>query len=113
MLIDKLAAGVVQLQTPIGPRYLMPSFPQRVYFLWVFRHFPILPHAVLSGRQQRMIDRMCSEQVFALRPLVDGLYQAPVIGIVERRPVVGTPLPPRRPIASESAGLPAEARQQP
>lgn len=114
MLIDKLAAGVVQVQTPIGPRYIMPSFLQRVYLLWVFRNFPILPHAVLSGRQQRMIDRMCSEQVFASLPYVDGLNEAPVIGIIERRPPVGaSPLPPRRAAARDSAGMTAEARQRP
>ena len=114
MLIDKLAVGVVQVQTPIGPRYLMPSFLQRVYLLWVFRNFAILPHAVLSGRQQRMIDRMCSEQVFASLPYVDGLNEAPVIGIIERRPPVGTsPLPPRRPVADESSGMTAEVRQRP
>ena len=113
-MIEKLAAGVVQVQTAIGPRYLMPSFLQRVYFLWVFRNFPILPHAVLSARQQRMIDRMCSEQVFASLPYVDGLDEAPVIGTIERRPVMGAaPLPPRRPVASETAGLPAEAQQRP
>jgi hypothetical protein len=114
MLIDKLAAGVVQVQTPIGPRYIMPSFLQRVYLLWVFRNFPILPHAVLSARQQGMIDRMCSEQVFAALPYVDGLNEAPVIGIIERRPPVGTsPLPPHRPVTRESAGMTAEVRQRP
>jgi hypothetical protein len=113
MLIDKLAAGVVQVQTPIGPRYIMPSFRQRVYLLWVFRNFPILPHAVLSERQQRMIDRMCSEQAFASLPYADGLNEAPVIGIIEHRPPVGTsPLAPRR-VASDSAGMTAEARQRP
>ena len=113
MLIDKLAAGVVQVQTPIGPRYVMPSFTQRVYLLWIFRNFPILPHAVLSGRQQRMIDRMCSEQRFASLAYADGMDEAPVIGTVERRPPVGTgPLPPRRPVASESSQLAAEARQR-
>jgi hypothetical protein len=114
MLIDKLAAGVVQVQTPIGPRYVMPSFLQRVYLLWVFRNFAILPHAVLSGRQQRMIDRMCSEQVFASLPYADGLNEAPVIGIIERRPPVGTsPLPSRRPVADESSGMTVEVRQRP
>jgi len=114
MVIEKLAAGVVQVQTPIGPRYVMPSFIQRVYLLWVFRNFPILPHAVLSQRQQRMIDRMCSEQVFASLPYVDGLDEAPVIGTVEHRPAIGTEsLPPRRPPARETAGMTAEVRQRP
>ena len=114
MLIDKLAAGVVQVQTPIGPRYVMPSFVQRVYLLWMFRNFPILPHAVLSGRQQRMIDRMCSEQRFASLAYAGGMDEAPVIGTVEHRPpAAAAPLPPRRPVASEaSSGLAAEARQR-
>ena len=100
MLIEKLAAGVVQVQTPIGPRYVMPSFLQRVYLLWMFRNFPILPHAVLNGRQQRMIDRMCSEQRFASMAYADGMDEAPVIGTVEHRPPIGADpvasAPPRR-----------------
>src|SRR6202008_1639095 len=86
MLIDKLTAGVVQVQTPIGPRYVMPSFLQRVYLLWMFRNFPILPHAVLNPRQQRMIDRMCSYQRFASAADAPGRDEAPVIGTIELRP---------------------------
>jgi hypothetical protein len=113
-MIDKLAAGVVQIHTPIGPRYVTLSLLQRIYFLWVFRNFPILPHAVLSRRQQQMIDRMCSEQVFASLPYVGGFDEAPVIGTIERRPAIGTePLPPRRPVARETSGLAAEAQQRP
>jgi len=110
MLIEKLAGGVVQVQTPIGPRYVVPSsFLQRVYLLWMFRNFAILPHAVLSRRQQQMIDRMCSEQRFASTLYLTGGDEAPVIGIVEQRPAV-TNLPPRRPVVSESGAL--EAQQQ-
>ena len=113
MLIEKLAAGVVQVQTPIGPRYVMPSFLQRIYLLWMFRNFPILPHAVLSGRQQRMIDRLCSEQRFASMAYADGMDEAPVIGTVERRPPIGDDrVTSRRPVASESQPLAAEARQR-
>jgi len=112
MWIEKLSDGVVQVQTPMGPRYLMPSFLQRVYFLWMFRNFPILPHAVLSTGQQRMVDRLCSEQRFVSMAYADGLEDAPVIGTVERRPRI-EPLPPRRPVVSEgSTGLPAEVRQR-
>lgn len=112
MWIEKLAEGVVQVQTPIGPRYLMPSFLQRVYFLWMFRNFPILPHAVLSRGQQRMIDRLCSEQRFVSMAYADGMEDAPVIGTVERRPKVDA-IPPRRPVASETAeALAAEVRQR-
>jgi len=110
MWIEKLTSGVVEVQTPIGPRYVLPSFLQRVYLLWMFRHFPILPHAVLSGGQQRMIDRLCSEQRFAARLYTDTMEEAPVIGTVERRPPL-TELPPRRPAAS-AASLAAEARQR-
>ncbi len=113
MLIEKLAAGVVRVQTPIGPRYVMPSFLQRLYLLWVFRNFKILPHAVLSPRQQRMIDRMCSEQRFASMVYAGGLEEAPVIGTVEHRPPLSPDaLPPRRPAARESS-LAAEVRQRP
>ena len=113
MWIEKLADGVVQVQTPIGPRYLMPSFLQRVYFLWMFRHFPILPHAVLSAGQQRMVDRLCSEQRFVSMAYADGLEDAPVIGTVERRPSRGPDSMMRRPVASEgSSALAAEVRQR-
>jgi len=113
MLIEKLAAGVVKVQTPIGPRYVMPSFSQRVYLLWMFRNFPILPHAVLNQRQQRMIDRMCSEQRFASMAYADGMHEAPVIGTVEHRPPIGADqLPRRRPATAEARGLAAEVRQR-
>ena len=114
MFIEKLVDGVIKVQTPIGPRYVMPSFIQRMYLLWMFRNFPILPHAVLNERQQRMIDRMCGEQRFASMAYADGMGEAPVIGTVEHRPPVGANvLPPRRPVASEtSQALAAEARQR-
>jgi hypothetical protein len=114
MWIEKLAEGVVQVQTPIGPRYVMPSFIQRIYLLWMFRNFPILPHAVLSKRQQRLIDRMCSEQRFASLAYADGMSDTPVIGTVERRPpIAADQMPPRRPVVSEGPrGMAAEARQR-
>ena len=112
MLIEKLAGGVARVQTPIGPRYVMPSFLQRIYLLWMFRHFAILPYAVLSIRQQRMIDRMCSEQPFESIACVNGMDEAPVIGTIERRPV-NPSQPPRRDVARETPTLAAEARQRP
>jgi len=113
MWIEKLAGGVVRVQTPIGPRFVLPSLSQRVYLMWMFRNFPILPHAVLNRRQQHMIDRMCSEQAFASIAYSDNMDEAPVIGTVEHRPPKGEPMPPRRPSSSEDArGLAAEARQR-
>jgi hypothetical protein len=115
MWIKKLSEGVVQLQSPIGHRYLMPSFLQRLYFLWMFRHFPILPHAVLGTWQQRMIDRLCSEQRFVSIAYADATKDAPVIGTVERCPKMGVvdSLPRRRPMTSEApSGLAEEVRQR-
>jgi hypothetical protein len=113
MWIEKLAAGLVEVQTPIGPRYVRPSFLQRIYLLWMFRNFPILPHAVLSSRQQRMIGRLCSEQRFLANVYTDTRDLAPVIGTVEHRPPIGPDsLPPRRPVASETVGIAAEVRQR-
>ena len=111
MWIEKLTSGVVEVQTPIGPRYVLPSFLERVYLLWMFRNFASLPHAVLSAGQQRLIDRLCSEQRFATMVYTDTMDEAPVIGTIEHRPAV-TELPPRRPVASASSALPAEARQR-
>jgi hypothetical protein len=113
MLIEKLAAGVVQVQTPIGPRYVMPSFLQRVYLVWMFRNFHILPHAVLNRRQQRMIDRMCGEQRFASMAYADGMDEAPVIGAIEHRPAIAADrLPSRRARTSDAGSLAAEVRQR-
>jgi hypothetical protein len=112
MWIEKLAAGVLQVETPIGPRYIFPKFHQRLYFLWMFRNFAVLPHAVLSRRQQRMIDRLCGEQRFASFAYANAMEEAPIIGTVERRPPVPMePLPPRRSAGGEGS-LAAEARPQ-
>jgi len=114
MWLDKLADGVVRVQTPIGPRYVMPSFLQRIYLLWMFRHFAVLPHNVLAPWQQRMIDKLCVNQKFESMAYSDALNEVPIIGTIERRPPMPPDLPPRRPAASEgSRGLAAEVRQRP
>ena len=47
---------------------------------------------------------MCGEQRFASMAYADGMDEAPVIGTVEHRPPIGADqLPPRRPVARESA----------
>lgn len=116
MLMEKLAAGVLRVQTAIGPRYLVPSWPQRAYLMWMFRNFNVLPHTVLSRRQQHMIDRLCSEQRFASVVYTDVMDEAPIIGTVERRPAGFEDLPPRRPAmgiaVTEPRIMPAEARPQ-
>ena len=68
----------------------------------------------LKKRQQRLIDRMCSQQRFASMAYADGMEEAPVIGTVEHRPLIGAAdqLPPRRPVASDATGMAAEVRQR-
>ena len=83
MWIDKLSAGVLRVMTPIGPRYIRPSFLERLYLVWIFRYFHTLPQQVLSYRQQRLIDRLCTSQEF-VSLLSNGFDEAPVIGTVER-----------------------------
>ena len=48
MWFEKLFAGVLRVLTPLGPRYIRPSFAQRIYLLWIFRHFKVLPLQVLT-----------------------------------------------------------------
>jgi hypothetical protein len=43
MWIERLLDGVLRVLTPLGPRYLSPSFLERVYLLWTFRNFTSLP----------------------------------------------------------------------
>ena len=85
---DKLAAGVLRVQTSIGPRYIGPSFRDRIFLLWIFRHFDNLPQQVLTGWQRKFIDRLCVDHHFIAMPQKN-LTEAPVIGTIERRPVTG------------------------
>src|SRR5690348_1409112 len=88
MWMEKLSAGVLRVLTPIGPRYIRPSFLQRLYLVWIFRYFHTLPQQVLSSRQQRLIDRLCTSQEF-VSLLSNGFDEAPVLGTVERlQPVI-------------------------
>jgi hypothetical protein len=86
MWIDKLAEGVIRILTPVGPRYVRLTFSQRLYFLWIFRHFDKLPQQVLSERQQRFIDQLCVEHRFISLP--SSMDEAPIIGTLERIPVM-------------------------
>jgi hypothetical protein len=99
MWIDKLAAGVVRIITPVGPRYIELSFWQRLYFLWIFRYFDKLPQQVLSARQQRLVDSLCVEQKFvSLRLTADENF---LIGTLERIALKQVEAP--RPAVAEAA----------
>jgi hypothetical protein len=108
-MTDKLNRGVVEILTPIGPRYLLPTFWQRLYFVWMFRHFSTLPQQVLSRYGLNMIESLCARQAFVR--FGHGPDEAPVIGTVERyqaKVLADETLPPRRPplrITEDPAGI--------
>jgi len=87
-MIEKLSSGVLRVLTPLGPRYVRPSFLQRLYLLWLFRNFPLLSPQVLSRRQQQIIDGFCNQHGFVSLSYKNGLVDAPVIGTLERRPAM-------------------------
>ncbi len=87
MWMEKLADGVLCVQTPIGLRYIRPSLWQRIYLVWIFRHFHTLPQQVLSAGQQRLIDTLCVEHRFVSLP--GEMEGVPIIGTLERRPPIG------------------------
>jgi len=86
-MLERLFAGVLRVLTPLGPRYIRPSLAQRVYLLWVFRHFEILPLQVLTRRQRRIIDALCVEPRFVSQMDAEGC-EAPILGTLERRPPI-------------------------
>ena len=86
MWLEKLSSGVLRVLTPLGPRYLNPSFVQRLYLIWIFRHFETLPVKVLNGRQRRMVENMCANNQFVSIDLA--VDYAPLLGTLEQRPPV-------------------------
>src|SRR5213595_1155602 len=112
MLLEKLASGVLRVLTPLGPRYLQPSFAQRLHLLWVFRNFQTLPVKVLSSRQRRLVESMWAADQFV--SFGAGVDDAPLLGTLEQRP----PMPesvPRRPstsVADSVAPFAAETRRR-
>ena len=108
MRIDKLTGGVLRVITPVGPRYIRPSFVQRIYLLWVFRHFQVLPQQVLTARQQRLIDNLCARQKYMTW---DGQLEpeTPILGTLEKRPPAS--VRNEEPVYGVSGNL-AEVRQR-
>jgi hypothetical protein len=113
MWMEKLASGVLQVLTPLGPRYIQPSFWQRVHLLWIFRNFEVLPLQVLTARQQRLIDELCAEQRFVALSHSILLEDAPILGTVEKRPPIDVERPlDRKPSVDEVAPFAADVRQR-
>ncbi|HZQ70997.1 MAG TPA: hypothetical protein VFA68_20890 [Terriglobales bacterium] len=106
MWLDKLADGVLRVTTPLGPRYIELSFRQRVYLIWVFRNFRVLPMQVLGQRQQRLVESLCASQRFVSVP-AQGWEEGFIIGTVERRPRIEVEtLPEKKPSAAVSDSVP-------
>ena len=111
MWIEKLTDGVLQLDTPIGPRYVQPTLAQRVYLMWTFRNFISLPQQVLRPWERRLIDRLWSENRFVSLSAV-GEPELPIIGKVERRaPALAEALPIRKPVSGSKPAVAEQSRE--
>lgn len=113
MWMEKLSNGVLRILTPLGPRYIQPTFWQRVRLLWTFRNFEVLPLQVLKPSEQRLIEDLCADHRF-VSLATNVLEDAPILGTLERRPPVEVErLPERKPSAGEVATpFAADVRQQ-
>ena len=109
MWIEKLTDGVLELDTPIGSRYVQPNLLERAYLIWTFRNFFSLSQAVLRPWERRLIDRLWNENRFVSLSIV-GSQDRPVIGRVEQRAATKAEVVPiRKPVASSK---PVVAEQQ-
>ena len=112
MWLEKLSYGVLRVLTPLGPRYLNPSFAQRLYLLWIFRNFETLPVKVLSPRQQRWIDAICARHGFATVLESNGLMDTPLLGTLEQRPPVAPPRQSERSVPEAVSPFAADFQQR-
>ena len=111
MWIEKLAQGVLQVDTQIGPRFIEPNLLERALLLWTFRNFISLPQQVLSAREQQLVDRLCSEQRFV--PMADAAGKdKPLIGRIESRPPIQPePADARKPASIRKSSLPERGNE--
>jgi len=111
MWIEKLTHGILELDTPVGPRYLELNFLERALLTWTFRNFSSLPQEVLRRSERQLIDRLWNENRFVSLS-VDGTRDRPVIGRVERRVLASVEaMPERKPPAASKPGLADEGRE--
>ena len=96
MWLEKLSLGVLRVLTPLGPRYVNPSFVQRLYLLWIFRNFHTLPVKVLSPRQQKRIDMICAQHGFVSLLQLNELAEPAILGTLEQRPPLKASPTPQR-----------------
>lgn len=111
MWFEKLVRGALELDTPLGPRYLQPNFLQRALLIWTFRNFFSLPQQVLRSSERRLIDRLWSENRFISLSAV-GAPDRPIIGRIERRtPAAVEVLPQRKPVAASQSAVAEQGRE--
>ena len=84
MWISNIRWGVLCLATPVGVRYVRPAFLERLYLMWLFRHFSVLPQKVMSGHAQALIENICARQHTGPDGSFYSITDQPVIGTVER-----------------------------
>ena len=111
-MIGKLSSGVLRVLTPLGPRYIKPTFRQRIYLLWIFRNFDLLPLQVLTARQRQLIDALCAEQRFVSVAENSGIEDAPILGTIERRPPVEMEAETEKRQSARAAAAPAGGVRQ-
>ena len=82
-LLFKLSDGVLRIQTEEGPRYVALDRFERLYLLWVFRHFNALPVEVFP-RGERAVQKLLARDRAWGCMLRD--IQPSVIGTIDARP---------------------------
>ena len=92
MWMEKIRHGVLQISTDSGPRYVAPSFVERIQLLWMFRNFHILPQQVLSRHERQLIEMLCTEERLGRGRNGHANDELCLIGTVERP----AQLPPRK-----------------
>ncbi len=111
MWIEKLTDGVIELDTPIGSRYVQPNLVERAYLIWTFRNFFSLPQQVLRPWERRLIDRLWSENRFVSLTAA-GAADRPVIGRIERRAAAKAEVVPiRKPVSGSKSAVTQQGRE--
>src|ERR1700738_4085450 len=105
MWIEKLTDGVLEVDTPIGPRYVQPNLVQRAYLIWTFRNFVSLPQQVLRPWERRLIDRLWSENRFVSVSAAGAPPRHRLAKIERRAPVLAEVLPIRKPVSGSNPAV--------
>jgi hypothetical protein len=110
MWIEKLIDGILQLDTPVGPRYVQPRLWQRAYLIWMFRNFNSLPVKVLRPWESRLIGELRKENQYVSRLPVEAATR-PVIGIIECAQTPANVVPIRKSASGVKSAVPDQGRK--